>query len=118
MSQEEVALRVRGQWEPKWFVGWKEVTSSTNERTLIPVLLPFCGIGHKIPIAVTSTSLSSRYWLLMSCMASIVVDYICRQKLGSTSLTPFTVKQLPILPPEGFDEIAPVGHNCPRWRLD
>jgi hypothetical protein len=35
---------------PNWFIGFKSVTSSTNERTFISTLLPFSGVGNSMPI--------------------------------------------------------------------
>ena len=48
----DVDERLEGEWDRGWIIGWNEVTATTNERTLIPGLLPRAGIGHKIPIAL------------------------------------------------------------------
>jgi len=39
---------------------------------------------------------------LVANLSSFVCDYIARQKLGGVSLTPFTFKQLPVLPPTTY----------------
>lgn len=99
VSTDEVDRRLATQWDRNWILGWKEVTSSTNERTLIPGLLPRFGIGHKIPIALPKAELELLVPCFLGCLSSFVCDYVAWQKLGTTSLTPFTFKQLPILPP-------------------
>jgi len=68
--------------------------TSPNERALIPVLLPFAALGIRSRMSVSSASTESLLWALVPCLASFAVDFVSRQKLGRTSLTPFTVKQL------------------------
>ncbi len=102
VSKHDVDGQVGDSWSHKWFLAWKEITSPTNERTLIPVVLPYVGIGHKLPIILISEEYSYLAPCLLASLSSLVVDYVARQKLGTTSLTPFTLKQLPILPPERY----------------
>lgn len=111
VPQHEVESRLAGQWDRQWILGWKEVTSATNERTLIPSLLPSVGIGHKIPIILPDRPHRLLTPCLAACLASFACDYVTRQKLSSTSLTPFTVKQLPVLPPEAYRQVAPWGSS-------
>jgi hypothetical protein len=95
----DVEKKLKGQWKRSWILGWKEVTSSTNERTLIPGIYPRVGIGHKIPIILPQPPFDEIAHLLFANLSSCVCDYVARNKLGTTSLTPFTIKQLPVLPP-------------------
>ncbi len=43
---------------------------------------------------------------LMACLNSFALDALAGMKMGGTNLSYFIVKQLPVLPPETFDEIA------------
>lgn len=113
VRDEAVRVAVGEDWERKWMIGWKEITSPTNERTLIPAVLPLVGIGHKIPIIIFDSKFHHLSGCLLANLSSIVCDYIVRQKLGTTSLTPFTVKQLPILPPEKYN-VADIDFIVPR----
>ncbi len=106
VSQTEIKRRVLGQWDRGWITGWKEITSPTNSRTLIPALLPLSGIGHKIPVFLPSVNVRGLSHALVANMASFVCDYVCRNKLNGTSLTPFTLKQLPVLPPGTYAKNA------------
>ncbi len=99
IPQAEVKRRVVRQWDRNWIPGWKEITSPTNMRTLVPAVLPLVGIGHKIPVFLPSAETRDLSIALTANLASFVCDYICRNKLNGTSLTPFTVKQLAVLPP-------------------
>ena len=112
VPQAQVEGRLRGQWDHAWIFGWKEVTSGTNERTLIPAIFPRVGIGHKIPIALPTPKHAPDTPLLAACLSSILVDFIARQKLGGTSLTPFTFKQLPAMPPSAYEATSPFAGGC------
>lgn len=105
--------QVGEEWDRKWIIGWKEITSPTNERTLIPSVLPLVAIGHKFPIFIIGEENRKLAPCFLGNLSSLVCDFIVRQKLGTTSLTPFTIKQLPILPPDRFSK-AEIDFICPR----
>lgn len=81
------------QSEKRWFLGFRDITNSTNERTSIASLLPYLAIGHTMPLitgpgAIDVLSIKSQ-------MASLAFDYIARQKVGGTHLTYNYLRQLP-----------------------
>lgn len=102
----EIRARVAGQWDRGWIPGWKEITSPTNARTLVPAVLPLAGIGHKIPVFLPQESCRNATYALVANFASYVCDFVCRSKLNGTSLTPFTFKQLPVLAPDEYSSLA------------
>ena len=106
VSKSEIRSRVKDQWDREWIPGWKEITSPTNARTLIPALLPLSGVGHKIPVFLPDSAHRHLSFALVANLSSFVVDYICRNKLNGTSLTPFTFKQLPVLSPSAYEAPA------------
>jgi hypothetical protein len=116
VTAAEVERRLIDQWDRKWLLGWKEVTSPTNERTLIGALLPAVGVGHKIHLVIVEGGADLAPCLLAT-INSFVCDFVCRCKLGGTSLTPFVVKQLPVPTSELFVRAAPFdrGHPIDRW---
>lgn len=103
VAESLVVDQVGMQWDRKWMIGWKEITSPTNERTMIPAVIPLVAIGHKFPIFMLGSETRASAVYLLACLSSLVCDFVVRQKLGTTSLTPFTVKQLPVLAPDQFD---------------
>ena len=87
--------------EYKWFTGFRDVTSTTNERTFVNSFLPYSGVGHKVPMMFTQEN--APYWgCLHANISSFVLDYSTRQKLGGVSLTYYVIKQLPLHPPERY----------------
>ncbi|MGV9568609.1 Eco57I restriction-modification methylase domain-containing protein [Streptomyces nigra] len=81
-------------WTRKWVVGWRDVTNTSNERTLIAAAAPAHGFGHKFLLA-----LAPQGALLTAIWSSFVVDYAARQAMGGTSMSFFIVRQLPVLTP-------------------
>lgn len=88
---------------PRWFLGWRDVTNATNERTVIASVIPQAGINHKILIIkFQNRELEYNCPLLMANFSSIVLDYIARLKIGGVSMSYYIFKQLPILPPTAY----------------
>ncbi|WP_457786192.1 Eco57I restriction-modification methylase domain-containing protein [[Kitasatospora] papulosa] len=86
-------------WARKWVVGWRDVTNTSNERTLIAAAAPAHGFGHKFLLA-----LAPQGALLTAIWSSFAVDYAARQAMGGTSMSFFIVRQLPIPTP---DQLTP-----------
>lgn len=75
----------------------RDITNATNERTIIAAMVPDAAFGHKVPLILTSYP--DMEGLLLCNLNSMVLDYICRQKIGGTSLSFFILRQLPIIQP-------------------
>lgn len=105
IPENERDCRVPESWSHEWLFGFKDVTSPTNERTVIFSFMPSCGVGHTLPLCFSPMSTP-----LIACLAanmnSLVLDYFARQKVGGLHLTYSYLKQLPILPPDTYDEGA------------
>jgi hypothetical protein len=97
----DVHERTPASWKRGWFFGFKNVTSATNERTLICGLLPYAGVGNSLPLIFASRP-ATQVACLVSNLSSLVVDYIARQKVGGVNLSFFYVTQLPVLPPNSY----------------
>jgi hypothetical protein len=95
----ESSVREQVDHARNWFVGFREVTSPTNERTVVSAIIPWSAVGHKLPLLLSSAE-AAKVAGLASNLSSLVFDYAARQKVGGTSLGFFIVKQLPVLPPE------------------
>ncbi|MET4145486.1 hypothetical protein [Arthrobacter sp. UYCo732] len=80
-----------------WLTGFSDVTSATNERTILASILPLSPTGHTYPLFF-----GKKRHLLLALLNSIVVDFAARQKVAGLHLTYSYVKQLPILEPTVF----------------
>jgi len=89
---------------PRWFLAFRNIARSTDERTVIAGFLPFTGIANsaaRITLKSDSWTLAS---LLYACLNSLVFDYCARQKAGGANLNYFILQQLPIIPPERYGD--------------
>ncbi len=102
VPEKEVRKRL-GEENYKWFIGYKNVCSPTNERTFISTVIPFSGVGNSLPL-ILSDYKDKRITLLIANLSAFVLDFIVRQKVGGQNLNYFIVEQLPVLPPEYYDK--------------
>lgn len=93
-------------WTPQtgWVLGFKEITATTNVRTFIASILPAVAFGNKVPLLVSEDGIR-REWILCANLNAIIFDFVARQKVQGQTLNLFIVEQLPVVPPERFQEI-------------
>jgi hypothetical protein len=102
----EVNARLAGMWHRKWLLGWRDITGTEKQRTVIACVLPLVGTGHTIPLifpAVAAPLIAALY----ANLCTYVLDYASRQKVGGTHLTYNYLKQLPVLAPTGYGDAVP-----------
>ncbi len=90
----------------EWFLGFKDITSPTNERTMIASFIPRSAVTNKFVLALSDIE-PRRYSCLLANLNSTVFDYITRQKIGGITLNFFIVNQLPTLPPDTYSDKCP-----------
>lgn len=112
VPEEEVEARLAGKWDKKWLMGWRDVTNTTNERTMIAGVVPRVGVGHKFLLVFPSNCSTSTMLCLLANLSSLALDFAARQKLGGTSMAYFVVKQLPVFPPSRYLSLAPWNSEC------
>ncbi len=87
-----------------WVLGFKEITSPTNMRTVIAALFPAVGFGNKLPILKPETP-DRIEWLLVANLNAIVFDFVARRKVQGQTLNLFILEQLPVVPPERYEAV-------------
>ncbi|WP_228717416.1 Eco57I restriction-modification methylase domain-containing protein [Allosaccharopolyspora coralli] len=122
-----VASRLENSdWHREWLLGWRDISRSTDERTMISSVTPRTatpdGTLLMLPAGVPVSG-------LISCLSSFVFDFATRQKVGGTHLKFYTVYQLPVASPsqlEGDDaffesrvlELTYTAHEMAPFALD
>ena len=98
---------------------FRDITSSVVLRTAIFSILPLVVCGDTLHTVVLSPQYASELTYFCSCGSSFVFDYVTRQKLGGSHLKYFTMKQLPVLPLNRFNEKCnwDKGSNVGDWIL-
>ena len=105
VSQQEISLPS----ELGWTIGFKDITSPTNARTMIAAAFPVVGFGNKVPILrpISEDSIQ-RYIdqapLLLATLNSFVFDFIARIKVHGQTINLYILEQLPVPHPKAFDQ--------------
>lgn len=89
-------------WNKKWILGWRDVTSATNERTVISSIIPRYGCDDTFSLLFPNEINIMIVHCLLGNINSIVFNYAARQKVGGLHLRKGTFIQLPILPPNKY----------------
>ncbi len=82
----------------RWFLGWRDVSKTQNERTVVAAIIPIAAVANNFPLLFSSAE-PAELACVYANLSSFVLDYAARQKLGGTHLNYFVLKQLPILAP-------------------
>ncbi|MBL7214424.1 MAG: N-6 DNA methylase [Phycisphaerae bacterium] len=95
-------------YNPLKMIAFKNVTSPTNERTMIAAFVPPVGVVHSAPIIFTGDEITARQTTcLLANLNSLIFDYVCRQKIGGVNLSYFIINQLPAFSPDKYADFCP-----------
>jgi hypothetical protein len=94
--------QVKEQSDSKWYIGFRDVTNTTNERTSIFSLVPQSGVGHTLPLVFCKSSIGSCLYFGNS--NALCLDFIARQKVGGMHLTYGYLKQLAFLKADQYQK--------------
>ncbi|MGW7524442.1 Eco57I restriction-modification methylase domain-containing protein [Streptomyces sp. NPDC054783] len=87
----------RRRWDRDWLLGWRDITNTGNERTMIDFTFPRVAVPDGTLLMLPHADPVDG---LLACLSSFVLDFTARQKVGGTHLKFFTVYQLPVIAPE------------------
>jgi len=91
-----------------YYLCYKDVTSPTNERTMIASFIPRVGVVNSAPLMVSSVEINPRLiCCLLANLNSFCLDFVARQKVGGVHLNFFIVNQLPVFPPDHYAARCP-----------
>jgi hypothetical protein len=83
------------------YISYKDVTSPTNQRTMIASFIPHVAVLNSAPLMLVESSIPFRMTCcLLANLNAIAMDFTARQKVGGVHLNYFIVEQLPIFPPD------------------
>ena len=89
----------------QWFLAFKDITASTNVRTMIAAVVPQVGCGHTLPVLIPAKCDfdGESAACLLANLNSFCFDYVARQKVQATHLMWYIVEQLPVIAPADYD---------------
>jgi len=94
-TRETIAIERVGRTR-RWLVGFRDITNSASERTLIFALTPFVAAGNNLPLLMCDVDAEEQGAFLAE-ITSWVADFVARVKLGGNHLNFFLLKQIPHL---------------------
>ena len=106
-----------------WAIAFKNVTSSTNARTMIACIVPRAGFGHSLPCLMPRAGFAHSVPiltppdqpedeietykktspLLVANLNAFAFDFIARQKVQGQNISWFIVEQLPVIALDAYD---------------
>jgi hypothetical protein len=97
--------RVLGDRDTTKIIAFKNVTSPTNQRTMIAAFIPYSGVVHSSPLIFPGSDISARLTAcLLGNLNAFAYDYICRQKIGGVNLSYFIIEQIPTFHPDFYKQ--------------
>jgi len=93
----EVDAALLDRWKHQWLVGFRDITNSTNERTMIAGLMPRVAVGNNLPLLLSS---NPDAWALPGVLTSVVLDFPARLSVGGTHMNFFIAEQLAVAGPQ------------------
>lgn len=102
VSEREVQTR----WNHNacdWAIAIKDITSPTNNRSMIAAAVPYSGAGNNLPLILSSRPRKEQLCLLAN-LNSLIYDFVVRQKIGGNHLNFYVVEQIPTLPPDFYGQ--------------
>ncbi len=90
---------------PGYLLAFRRIARSTDVRTAIAAIIPQVGCGDPLPVLLPldgqfGAESAAR---VVANLNSFCLDYVSRHKVQSTHLDWYTVEQLPVIAPGGYD---------------
>jgi hypothetical protein len=102
ITASDFAARLRGRpVQYPGFLSVRDITNVTNERTVIACLRPNLPALNSIGSLFCVTSSDAA--VLCACLNSFAADYVARQKVGGSHLSPFYLYQLAVVGTDAVD---------------
>ena len=101
VAAAECEARLKELPSHRWILGWRDVSKTQNERTVVASVIPRLAVANNLPLLFSGTGPAEMASLYAN-LCSFALDYSARQKLGGTHLNYFVLKQLPLLAPKVY----------------
>jgi hypothetical protein len=105
VEEPKVSEALGQRWDRNWLLGWRDIATSLDMRTMVPCVLPLSAVGDKFLLAFPAEPTHAP--MLQAVWSSLAFDYVARQKLSGTAMKYFIVKQVACPPPAVFEEVPP-----------
>ena len=102
--QKDLWVKYLAQYKEEYTLCWRSLTSPTNRRTMLAMILPTCPTCQSIQILQTNDY--EKLLLLLALFNSIPFDYLVRIKMPGLDLTQSVIRQIPVPSEHDYQEIV------------
>ncbi len=92
------------QYNKEYSLCWRSLTSPTNRRTMLAMILPTCPTCQSVQMLQTENE--EDLVLLLALFNSIPFDYFVRIKMPGLDLTQSVIKQIPVPAEDDYKEVV------------
>jgi hypothetical protein len=105
LTAADFARRLRDQpVRYRGFLSVRDITNVTNERTVITAVRPYAPALNSLGNLFCESARDALF--LCACLNSFPADYVARQKVGGSHLSPFYLLQLAVVSPQSANQPA------------
>ena len=109
--EHELWNKYLNQYSEKYSLCWRSLTSPTNRRTMLAMILPTSPTCQSVQMLQTADE--EELVMLLALFNSIPFDYFVRIKMPGLDLTQSVIKQIPVPSPKEYeDEYVFNGVSC------
>lgn len=106
--RKELWNKYQNQYNQEYSLCWRSLTSPTNRRTMLAMILPTCPTCQSIQMLQTPDK--EELVLLLALFNSIPFDYFVRIKMPGLDLTQSVIKQIPVPSEIDYERTIAVGN--------
>lgn len=102
---QEAAIRWKSPRE--WSIAFKDITATTNMRTMIAAIIPRAAAGDTLPRLMVdgdAPNAAETACRILANLNATAFDYVARQKVPATHFTLYVLEQIPAIPLDRFDK--------------
>ncbi len=94
--------------QPGYAIGFRDITRTTDDRTMIATIVPWSGYSNKVPQLVCNDELATTVFndvvpLWAGNFASFTFDFVVKRKMQSTNMNLYILQQLPVITRAAYD---------------
>ena len=87
-----------------WVIAFRDITNSTNERTMIATIAPRAAFGNQTPLLLPDPTLDAEDAALLTAnQCSLALDFVAKRKVQGTHMNWYILEQLPVITPADYD---------------
>jgi hypothetical protein len=91
----------------RWLIAYKNITATTNERSMIAAILPFGGSNFSVRTVFFDEPDAELSACFLGGINSYVYDYLLRQSLGGVNLSDYISHQIAVPAPATYAQPCP-----------